>query len=84
MNPRVKEVIANDDFTLLLKFSNNEMRLFDAKPYLEKGIFRELQDTRLFKTARVFDGAVQWIHEQDLCPDTLYMKSIKVGDSNTQ
>jgi hypothetical protein len=78
MNPRVKEVIANDDFTLLLRFSNDEVRLFDARPYLEKGIFRELQDIRLFKTAKVFDGTVQWIHEQDLCPDTLYLKSTRV------
>lgn len=82
MNPRVKKVIANDDFTLLLKFSNDEVRLFNAKPYLEKGIFRELQDIRLFKTARVFDGTVQWIHEQDLCPDTLYIKSAQVEEPN--
>ena len=81
MNPRVKKVIANDDFTLLLKFTNNEVRLFDAKPYLEKGNFRELQEIRLFKTAKVFAGTVQWIHEQDLCPDTLYMKSTRVNDS---
>jgi hypothetical protein len=78
MNPRVKEVIANGDFTLLLRFSNDEVRLFDARPYLEKGIFRELQDIRLFKTAKVFDGTVQWIHGQDLCPDTLYLKSTRV------
>ena len=82
MSPRVNNVIANDDFTLLLKFSNNEVRLFDAKPYLEKGIFRELLDIRLFKTAKVFDGTVQWIHEQDLCPDTLYMKSARVKDAD--
>lgn len=78
MNPRIKKVKANDDFTLLLEFTNNEIKLFNAKPYLEKGIFRELNDINLFKTARVFDGTVQWIHEQDLCPDTLYLKSIPV------
>jgi hypothetical protein len=48
MNPRVKEVIANEDFMLLLRFSNDEVRLFDARPYLEKGIFRDLLDIRLF------------------------------------
>ena len=39
MNPRVVEVIANDDYTLTLKFTNGEVRIFDAKPYLTKGIF---------------------------------------------
>jgi len=78
MNPRIKKVQANDDFTLLLEFTNNEIKLFNAKPYLTKGIFRELNDISLFKTVRVFDGTVQWIHEQDLCPDTLYLKSTPV------
>jgi hypothetical protein len=78
MNPRVIEVKANDDYTLNLKFTNVEVKLFDAKPYLTKGIFQELQDIRIFKTVKVFDGTVQWIHEQDLCPDTLYEKSLPV------
>jgi hypothetical protein len=83
MNPRIKKVQANDDFTLLLEFTNSEIKLFNAKPYLIKGIFRELNDINLFKTVRVIDGTIQWIHEQDLCPDTLYLKSIPV-DSNKQ
>ncbi len=75
MNPRVLKVITDDDYTLLITFTNGEIRLFDAKPYLKIGIFKELNDIALFKTARVYDGTVQWIHEQDLCPDTLYLKS---------
>ena len=53
---------------------NDEVRIFDAKPYLTKGVFKELQDIHLFKTVKVFDETTQWIHEQDLCPDTLYEK----------
>ncbi len=30
MNPRVKQVRANDDYTLVLTFVNGEVRLFDA------------------------------------------------------
>jgi hypothetical protein len=78
MNPRVVEVKANDDYTLKLKFTNGEIRLFNAKQYLAKGIFKELLDIHLFKTVKVFDGTVQWIHEQDLCPDTLYEKSLPI------
>ena len=78
MNSRVVEVKANDDFTLKIKFTTGEVRLFNARPYLTKGIFKELLDIHIFKTAKVFDGTVQWIHEQDLCPDTLYEKSLPV------
>ena len=81
MNPRIKKVKANDDFTLLLEFTNNEIKLFNAKPYLQKGIFRELQDINLFKTVKVFDGTIQWIHEQDLCPDTLYLNSVPLENN---
>ena len=72
MNPRVVDVLANDDFTLLLTFDNTEKKLFDVKPYLDKGIFEELKDIHVFNTVKVKNGTVEWIHEQDFCPDTLY------------
>jgi len=79
MNSRVVNVIAHDDYTLLLEFTNGERRLFQAWPYLQKGVFQELQDRRLFTTVKVVDGTVQWLHEQDLCPDTLYVKSVPIA-----
>jgi len=78
MNPRVKEVMANSDYSLTLTFDNNEIGVFDVKPYLGIGIFRELLDIHLFMTVKPFLGSIQWIHEQDLCPDTLYLDSIKL------
>ena len=42
MNPRVVEVHPNPDFTITLTFANSEVRRFDVKPYLDKGIFTEL------------------------------------------
>jgi len=79
MNPRVKEVMANSDYSLTITFDNNEIGIFDVKPYLDIGIFRELKDIHLFMTVKPFLGSIQWIHEQDLCPDTLYLDSIKVS-----
>jgi len=76
MNPRVKEVLANRDYSLCLVFTNGEERIFDMKPYLTTGIFQELKDWNLFRTVKPFLGSVQWIHEQDLCPDTLYLESV--------
>ncbi len=82
MNPRVITVKANDDFTLTLTFSNGEIGRFDVTPYLDKGIFQELRNLSYFKQASVALGTVQWPHEQDFCPDTLYEASHKLATAS--
>lgn len=79
MNPRVKNVVPNKDYTLTVTFTNGEIGIFDVNPYLNIGIFKELKDWSLFNTAKPFMGTVQWLHEQDLCPDTIYLESRKMG-----
>ena len=44
MYPAVKEVKPETNYTLLLTFDNGDKRRFDMKPYLDIGIFKELQD----------------------------------------
>jgi hypothetical protein len=75
---KVKEVIAQKDFTLLLTFSNNEQRKFDVKPYLNKGDFMELKDLKLFLSVRPFMGSIQWENELDISPETLYDESVLI------
>jgi len=79
MNPRVKDVKPNPDYTITLLFDNGETRIFDVKPYLDKGIFRELRDKKVFYSVRPFLGSVQWQNGQDFCPDTLYLESKRVN-----
>jgi len=79
MNPRVKFVQPNKDFTLTLTFDNNERKTFDVKPYLEYGVFKELKDLSLFYSVKTFLGTVQWQNEQDFCPDTLYLESVNIN-----
>lgn len=74
MNPKAVNVTAQNDFTLLLTFANKERRLFDVKPYLDKGVFKELQNLSYFKTAKIVSGSVEWINGQDLSYDSLYLK----------
>jgi hypothetical protein len=76
MNPRVKAVKAEDNFTLSLLFTNGERRLFDVKPYLTVGVFKTLDDPAYFRRVRVFLGSVEWPQGQDFCPDTLYEESV--------
>ena len=71
---KVIDVAANDDFSLDLKFSDGRVKRFDAKPYLDYEIFRELKDLHYFKQDKLAFGTVQWPHEQDISPDTLYLE----------
>jgi len=75
MNPRVKEVKTTQNFMLQLVFTNDEKKQFDVKPYFNFGLFSELSDYAIFKTAKVENGTVNWSNGLDICPDTLYLES---------
>ncbi len=51
----VKAVEPLENYYLLLKFENDEERIFDVKPYLEIGKFKELKDEDLFKSVSCYD-----------------------------
>ena len=80
MNPQVVAVSPRPDYTLELTFTNGVVRIFDVAPYLNIGIFRELQDLRYFNSVRPVLGSIQWRSGQDLCPDTLYLDSVSVPE----
>ena len=77
MNPRVKSVTALNGFKLSIQFTNNEMGIYDVQPFLNFGVFSELKEESYFKRVKVFNGTVVWPNEQDICPDTVYLESIK-------
>ncbi|MBE7559599.1 DUF2442 domain-containing protein [bacterium] len=78
MNPRVTDVRAIADYQLEIRFSNGEVGIYDCRPLLDFGVFRELRDEAYFRRARACGGTVVWPHEQDICPDTLYQDSRKL------
>ena len=78
MNPYVKSVQTQNDYCLLLTFENSEKRIFDLKPYLNKGVFSRLQNVALFKTAHMVSGSVEWQGDIDLSYDTLFTESKSV------
>jgi len=43
-----------------------------VKPFLAKGVFRQLTDFEIFRSAKVVDGAVEWNNAIDFSSDTLY------------
>ncbi len=79
MNPRVTGVKPINDYQLEITFSNGETGVYDCRPLLDFGVFRELQDDAYFRQVRAENGTVVWPHEQDICPDTVYLDSKKTA-----
>ena len=67
-----------DDFTLELWFDTGDHRLFDARPYLDKGVFVQLRNIQRFKQAYVALDTVCWPGEIDIAPETLYDRSVPI------
>lgn len=81
MNPRVTNVVPLPDYRLEIIFSNGEVGVYDCRPLLEFGVFQELREEVYFRQVRAAGGTIAWPHEQDICPDTLYLDSIKCAKS---
>ena len=62
-------------YELELRFDTHEVKVFDTKPYLKKGVFAELKDPEYFSRVAAFLDSVAWPHGQDFDPDHLYEES---------
>lgn len=78
---KVIAVTANNDFSLDLEFNDGSVKRFDFKPYLDYEVFRELKDLDYFKQVRIAFGTVQWPHDQDISPETLYLEGVAMSVS---
>lgn len=80
MNPRVSSVVPLSGYKLHLEFGSGEAGVYDCCDLLGIGVFKELQDENYFRTVKVLDGTVVWPHDQDICPDTLYLDSMRTTE----
>jgi hypothetical protein len=78
MNWNVKIVKPLPDYRLYVEMEDGHNGIFDVKPYLDHGVFRELQDVHYFNQVGIQYGAVTWPHEQDVAPETLLAEMIPV------
>lgn len=67
----VKLVRPLPDYRIYVEIMDGRKGIFDMKPYLNFGVFQELQDVNYFKQVGILFGAVTWPHEQDIAPETL-------------
>ncbi len=71
----VTAVRVQGDYQLELEFASGEVRIFDARPYLDRGVFQRLRDPSLFSQAFLACDTVCWPGNLDIAPETLYDRS---------
>jgi hypothetical protein len=67
----VKLVKPLPDYRIYVEIADGRKGIFDLKPYLDHGVFRELRDRHYFDQVGIVFGAVTWPNEQDIAPETL-------------
>ena len=78
MTLQVMDVEVRAGYQLRVQFDNGETRMFDLRPYLNKGVFTELRDESYVKKVRPVSGGIEWPHQQDLSSDTLYYRGTPI------
>jgi hypothetical protein len=70
----VNNVKALKDYELEITFENNEIKIFDVKPYLDTGLFARLKDENYFKMVKISYDTIEWPNGIDMDPEVLYEK----------
>jgi len=68
---KIQKAFPLDDYKIEIYTSSGFIGIFDVKPYLGKGIFRELAEKAYFKQVRPAHHGIMWPHEQDFSSDTI-------------
>jgi hypothetical protein len=68
----ITDVKPLEDYQLILTFENGEQRIYDMKPHLNTGIFRELKDKHAFNNVKVNFDTIEWCNKADFDPEILY------------
>jgi len=69
------------DYRLKVVFSTGDVKLFDVKPYLDRGVFSRLRDPTLFNQAYVAYDTVCWPGNLDIAPETLFDRGVAIAQA---
>jgi hypothetical protein len=67
-----------ENYKLLIRFDNDEDRVFDVEPYLDDGFFAPLRNKAVFNSVKLSPVSIEWAGGVDICPDELYCNSVPV------
>ncbi|MGZ8163103.1 MAG: DUF2442 domain-containing protein [Methylobacter sp.] len=72
----VKVVKPLPNYRLYVEIKDGRKSIFDMTLYLNRGVFRELQDVHYFNQVGILFDTVTWPHDQDIAPETLLAEMI--------
>lgn len=76
----VNTVKPKSDYRLYVEIKDGRKGIFDMKPYLNKGVFKELKNINYFNQVGILFGAITWPNEQDIAPETLLSEMEPVAE----
>lgn len=61
-SPKILEVIPTNEYHLIVKFDNNQTKIYDVTRLFSKSMFEPLKNIRFFKSVQIERGgyAVVW------------------------
>ena len=77
----VKIVKPLSEYRIYVEVEDGRKGVFDLRPYLDHGVFRELRDAHYFNRVGIALGAVTWPHGQDIAPETLLSELLAADTS---
>lgn len=77
-NLKVKDVKVVTDLCLLVTFSNEDKRIFDATYLLQYPVYKDLSNFSVFKNIQIQNGIITWKNGKiDIDTQTLYDNSFE-------
>jgi len=76
--PRIHQAKAIDDTTLVIEFTNQEVKRYDVRPLVETPMFASLRQPAFFKNFKIESGgyAIVWNEEIDLSEYELWKNGV--------
>jgi hypothetical protein len=90
---KIIQVKPNRDFTIHVYFDDGHIKLFDMKPLLNKGVFKQISDIGSFlEKCTVMNDTLAWdlsghfdpANCIDIDPETIYSTGVSVNDPLAQ
>jgi len=68
---KIAKAIPLDNYRIEIHTTSGIFGIFDVKPYLGGGAFKELLNESYFRQVRPLHHGIAWPHEQDFSADTI-------------
>ena len=80
--PAPSSLVATDNYSLIVSFSDCVTVEFDFKPYFRNEYFLPLKNVQLFKQAKIIPSAIIWNDDLDIAIEEVYKNGKLIDGDN--